>query len=416
MIHYTIITIFLVLTGYLFSHLSGKTQHLLSKETAGFGYMVLSSLFGGKILSGTVLPQVTGYLFLGILVGPSFLGIIDKATLLHLSFVDELALALIAFAAGAKVDVRSLKGNIKDIIGVIVFQILGVMLLFGLSLPVFLKFLGIKGNFSLYFLVFLVLMTGAIAKSPATTIAVIMESRAEGRFTDIIVGITVLKDVVIVFLFTLVIALISAGTKFDFGVFSNLSLELLVSIISGLVFSALIIFYFSYFQGGRFSFVLIIAFFIASISHHLHFHSIMAAMTAGMAVRNLSPFGHDFLESLYDASVPILTVFFSMTGASMDLKVVKTILPATIFFVVVRLLSLFAGTWAGARDPQVKNFGWMAFISQAGLTLGFASLVGDYFQGYGILLKNLIISTVIISMLIGPPLFLVSLKKAGDVR
>ena len=416
MLSYAIITVFLVLTGYLFSHLSGKAQHLLSKETAGFGYMVLSSLFGGKILSGTVLPQVTGYLFLGILVGPSFLSIIDRSTLIHLSFVDELALALIAFAAGAKVDVKVLKRDIKDVVGVIILQILAVVVLFGVTLPVFLNLLGIKGDFSLYFLVSLVIITGAIAKSPATTIAVIMESRAEGKFTDIIVGITVLKDVVIVFLFTMVIALISAGTKFNFGVFRNLSIEILISIISGLVFSALIIFYFAYFQGGRFSFVLIIAFFIASISHHLHFHSIMAAMTAGMAVRNLSPFGHDFLESLYDASVPILTVFFSMTGASMDLGVVKTILPATIFFVVVRLLSLFAGTRAGARDPQVKNFGWMAFISQAGLTLGFASLVGDYFQNYGILLKNLIISTVIISMLIGPPLFLIALKKAGDVR
>ncbi len=416
MLAYGIITAFLILAGYIFSHLPARAEHLLGKETAGFGYLVLSSLFGGKILAGTVLPQVTGYLFLGILVGPSMLNIVDSATVTHLSFVDELALALIAFAAGAKVHIKSLKGDLRDILGVIATQILAVMLFFGLAFPLFVNLMKIKGGGQLYFLVFLVLMTAAVAKSPATTIAVIMESRAEGKFTDIIVGITVLKDVVIVFLFTLVISLLSAGTSFNFNVFFNLSLELLLSIVSGLIFSALIIFYFSYYSGGRFSFVLIVAFFIASVSHHLHFHSIMAAMTAGLAVRNLSPFGHEFLDSIYEASVPILTVFFSVTGASMNLKVVSTIIPATLVFVVVRILSLMGGTWAGAKNPQVKSFGWMAFISQAGLTLGFASLVGEHFQPYGLLLKNLIISTVIVSMVIGPPLFLISLRKAGDVK
>ncbi len=416
MLYFALITAFLVGAGYLLSHLPARSSYLLSRETAGFGYLVLASIFGGKILSGTVLPQVTGYLFTGILVGPSFLNIIDKLTLARLSFVDEIALALIAFAAGAKVDLKELKGNFRDVVGVIVFQILGVVLIYGVFSPVFFKLLGVRGNFFLYFLVFLVLTTAAIAKSPATTIAVIMETKAEGKFTDIIVGITVLKDVVIVFLFTVVVALLSSAEGFNAGVFGKLLVELALSVAVGGLFSVLIIFYFAYFQGGRLSFILITAFLLASISHHLHFHSIMAAMTAGILVRNLSPFGHDFLHNLYDASVPILAVFFSVTGASMDLAVVKTILPASLFFVVVRLASLYLGTRFGARDPQVKKFGWMAFISQAGLTLGFASLVGSYFKDYGPLLKNLIISTVIMSMVIGPPLFLISLRKAGDVK
>ncbi len=416
MLYFTLITAFLVGAGYLLSHLSARTAHLLGRETAGFGYLVLSSIFGGKILSGTVLPQVTGYLFTGILVGPSFLSIIDRTVLQRLSFVDEIALALIAFAAGAKVDLKELRGNLRDVMGVIAFQILGVVFVYGLFSPVFMKLLGVKGDLFLYVLVFLVLITAAVAKSPATTIAVIMETKAEGRFTDIIVGITVLKDVVIVFMFTVVVALLSAEEGFNLGVFWRLLVELSLSVLVGLLFSVLIIFYFWYFQGGRLSFILIVAFLLASISHHLHFHSIMAAMTSGIMVRNLSPFGHDFLHNLYHASVPILAVFFSVTGASMDLAVVKTILPAALFFVVVRLLSLYLGTRLGARDPQVKKFGWMAFVSQAGLTLGFASLVGSYFKGYGPVLKNLIISTVIMSMVIGPPLFLVSLRKAGDTE
>ncbi len=416
MLYFALITAFLVVAGYLLSHLPASATHLLSRETAGFGYLVLSSIFGGKILSGTVLPQVTGYLFTGILVGPSLLSIIDSTTLQRLSFVDEIALALIAFAAGAKVDLKELKGNLRDVLGVIVFQILGVVFIYGLFSPFFMRLLGVKGNFFLYVLVFLVLITAAVAKSPATTIAVIMETKAEGRFTDIIVGITVLKDVVIVFMFTVVVALLSAEEGFNLGVFRRLMVELSVSILVGVLFSVLIIFYFWYFQGGRLSFILITAFLLASISHHLHFHSIMAAMTAGILVRNLSPFGYDFLHNLYDASVPVLAVFFSVTGASMDLAVVKTILPAALFFVAVRLLSLYFGTWLGAKEPQVKKFGWMAFISQAGLTLGFASLVGSYFKGYGPVLKNLIISTVIMSMVIGPPLFLISLRKAGDAK
>ncbi len=47
------------------------------------------------------LPLIIGFLFAGILIGPYVLGLIGHEELLRLAFVDEMALAVIAFAAGA---------------------------------------------------------------------------------------------------------------------------------------------------------------------------------------------------------------------------------------------------------------------------------------------------------------------------
>jgi len=416
MIYYALITLFLILSGYILAKIPGRESFLLSRETAAFGYMILSSFFGGKILKNTLFPQITGYLLIGILVGPSFLSIVDKITLSHLGIIDEIALALIAFAAGAKVDLLKAKKLWKDITGIIILQILLVFVLVGISIPFLIKLMKISPNFKISILIFLVLATAAVAKSPATTIAIILETKAEGTFTDIIIGVTIIKDIVIIFLFTMVTALISSGKNIQFSTFANLSLEILNSIVLGVVFAALIVAYFNLFKGGRFPFILGTAFLISAIAHHFHFHSLLACMVAGIGIKNFSSVGKDFLKALEASSLPILIVFFSISGASLDFSILKLIFPAAIFFVIVRIISLYIATYLGAREPRVKKYGWMGFVAQAGLTLGFASLVGTNFPLYGNLLKNLIISAVIITTIIGPPLFNFSLKKAGETK
>lgn len=416
MIYYLTITFFLIITGYFLSRLPGKETFLLSKATAAFGYLVLSSFFGGKILKNTLFPQITGYLLTGILVGPSFLSILDKATLGNLTFLDEIALALIALAAGAKVDLLKAKKLWKDIILIIILQILFAFIAVGIGMPALLKLMNISPPSRTALLIFLVLATAAVAKSPATTIAIILETKAEGSYTDTVIGVTIIKDIIIIFLFTFVIAVLSSGKNLQLSTFSTLSLEILNSIVLGGIFAGIIIAYFKLFKGGRIPFILGIAFLISAVAHHFHFHSLLTCMVAGIAIKNLSSIGEAFMNSVEESSLPILIVFFSISGASLDFSILKLIYPAAIFFVIIRITSLYFSTYLGARDPRVKKYGWMGFVAQAGLTLGFASLIGAYFPEYGILLKNLIVSAVIITTIIGPPMFNYSLRKAGEVK
>ncbi len=414
MVSFILIALFLIIVGFFLSRLPGKEGFLLSRDTAAFGYLVISSFFGGKILKNTVFPQITGYLITGMLVGPYFLSIIDVKNLSHLGFINEIALALIAFAAGAKVDFLKAKKIWKDITGVIIFQLIFAFLAVGIGMPVLIKVLRISPTLKEALLIFLVLSAAAVAKSPATTIAIIIETKAEGSFTDTIIGVTIIKDIIIIFLFSFVAALLSSGG--GVSAISNLSLEILNSIILGAVFAGIIIAYFSFFKGERIPFILGAAFLISAVAHHFHFHSLLSCMVAGIVIKNLSSIGKNFMSSLEESSLPVLIVFFSISGASLNFSLLKLIFPAAIFFVIIRLISLYLSTYLGAKDLRIKRYGWMGFVAQAGLTLGFAGIIGTSFHEYGEILKNLIISAVIITTIIGPPLFAFSLKKAKEIK
>ena len=54
---------------------------------------------------------------------------------------------------------------------------------------------------------------GKVANSPATTVAVINEMRARGPFTDTVLGVTVLKDVAVLVLFTLPLTILTLASK-----------------------------------------------------------------------------------------------------------------------------------------------------------------------------------------------------------
>jgi Kef-type K+ transport system membrane component KefB len=70
-------------------------------------------LFSGIILSKLAslfkLPNVTGYLIAGILVGPSIFNIVTADVAFSLRVISDVALAFIAFSIGSQLDFLQLK-------------------------------------------------------------------------------------------------------------------------------------------------------------------------------------------------------------------------------------------------------------------------------------------------------------------
>src|SRR5690554_1899316 len=60
------------------------------------------ALLSSKIIKMVHLPNVTGYLIMGLFAGPSFLNIISLETIGNFSIVPEVALGFIAFSIGAE--------------------------------------------------------------------------------------------------------------------------------------------------------------------------------------------------------------------------------------------------------------------------------------------------------------------------
>ena len=143
---------------------------------------------------------------MGMVAGPHGLQLIPESDIRTLRFVDELSLAFIAFTAGGKLLLGQLQRRIHAVfsvtVGLVVFEYV-----IGSGTVVFLaphiEFMSEMDHLQC---LAVGLMAGAlvIARSPASAIAIVRELRCEkGRFTQLILGVTVIMDLVVICLFAL---------------------------------------------------------------------------------------------------------------------------------------------------------------------------------------------------------------------
>ena len=169
----------------------------------GFAVISISATRIAEKFQQVNLPVITGFLLTGILCGPYILDLIRIESIDKLNFINEIALAFIAFAAGAELYLRELRSRFDSIkwntIGQLSFTfVIGALAVFSLEswIP-FMKDLSFNSKLAAS------LLTGTIfvARSPASAIAIINELRAKGPFTQTVMGVTVLKDFIVIILF-----------------------------------------------------------------------------------------------------------------------------------------------------------------------------------------------------------------------
>ena len=95
---------------------------------------ILLSLLAGRIVKLAKLPNVTGYLLMGLLVGPYCLGIIPADMVERLSLIPEVALGFIALSIGAEFKLSYLKKVGKAPIVIAILEGVGAVLVVDLVL------------------------------------------------------------------------------------------------------------------------------------------------------------------------------------------------------------------------------------------------------------------------------------------
>src|SRR6058998_2050572 len=105
---------------------------LEARATLALGFLLLAALVGGEVARRVRLPRLTGYLLVGFAVGPAWLGLVRREEVEALRLIEDAAMALIAFAAGAELTLDSLReGRValaRLAIGAVVFPFLAVSL------------------------------------------------------------------------------------------------------------------------------------------------------------------------------------------------------------------------------------------------------------------------------------------------
>lgn len=395
----------------------GRTTMLL-------GFLLLAAFICGELAREVKLPRITGYLVIGILFGPDIFHLLPRDTVDDFRLINGTALSLIALQAGGELRLKQIRARMKSIGSITASQI--VITLAGVLAVVYL------GRDLLPFLegqsrravlaIALIFAVVAVAKSPATTIAVITEVRARGQLTDTVLGVSVLKDVIILLLIAAVIpaavVLVDPGRGFDYHAVEEIAVAIVLSLVLGAAVGWAVGLYLRHVQRQTILFVLALAFVIVELAQAIGLEYILVGMATGFMIQNFSPRGPTFLHALEVNSLPLYALFFSVAGAGLNLSVIPVVWRVCLLIIAVRMLLIFGSTYMGAvmaRDPTpVRRYAWMGFLAKAGVTLGLANMVQDRFTPWGDEVSAVIIAMIAVNQLIGPPLFRFALDAAGE--
>jgi len=399
-----------------------------AEALAALGLIILGGHLVGRLCQRIKLPQVTGYMITGVIAGPHLAGVFSGELVSRLSVINEVTLVLIAFAAGGELKLPELKNRWREIAGVLTIQTVFIVAAsLALVLTVGSSILPLKG-YSVFQLtaVGLVLGTLTSANSPSVAIAVISEMKARGRLTNLIMGVTVPKDVVVIVLFALAMTmsrrLFIAEVTGSTGGHTSVVGMLIISVIVGIVWGMILVWYLKHVGHHVELAVLIAAIVLMQFSHLFAMDLLLTAVIVGLIVENYSAQGEALMSGLARVSPPVMVAFFALAGAAMNPPGAGSMLLVALLWALCRALCLLMGTSiglriagsSGAESPVLKSHAWYGFIPQAGVAIGLTAMYREAFPEVGTALAAMVMTAVAVNQVLGPIGFRAALIKAGD--
>ena len=414
----------------LFAGLTHATRSFIADSEPGssgtslaFGYLLVSGYFAGRVVAHFGLPKLTGYLLLGVIVGPPGLGLVSRSMLDSLSLVNGMAIAMIALTAGTELELARIKPLWRTVVGISGCAVLGTIVWLCVTiwlarplLPFFAS-LGTSQAVS----VTLVLAIVLVAQSPAIVVALHDELRADGTMTRSILAVVVLADLLVILLF----ALASAAARSTLGASADVLHTVAVvgweiggSIAVGLVVGALLILYMRHVKADAPLMLLLTTFVVAEIGGRLGLDPLLVALAAGALVRNGSDVADELHHHLQVSALPVYVLFFCVAGANLQTDALAVVwLPATLI-ASVRAVGLFFGSRIGARlagAPEVvQRFGGYGLLPQAGLAQALALLFSRTFPEFADEAGTLVLAVVTLNVLIPPVAYRLALSRSGE--
>lgn len=403
------------------------TQGHGSQALLSFGFLILGAYTVGELATAVRLPKIVGYLAAGVLFGPYVLGVLTAAGVVRLAPISQLAIALIAFLAGAELR----WGEIKER-GVLLLKMTGAELtiafvaLFG-TLLLARRWVPFLADSPMIEAVAFSLLFAAIAivHSPAVTMALLTETEARGPVARTTLGIVLISDVIVVLFFTGALALARALAPAPGAAaavsFWLVTWEIVGALLVGTLLGLAVAAYLRYVGKELVFFALLVAFFGAEIARLVHVELLLMLLTAGFVMENTSrdEEGVRLLHAMERSAAPVFVVFFALSGAKIEVAVVASLLWLIVPLAAVRAAAIWAGTrigaaWAGAAGPE-RDYVWMGLISQAGVAIGLSAIVADAYPVRGAELSALLLSLIAINETVGPILFRRALVRSGEI-
>ena len=415
--------------------------------------LLLVALLSTRLVRILKLPNVTGYIVTGIIMGPFVFGLLfnnftydgikESIICQHvntINWVSTVALGFIAFSIGTSFKKATIKALGKRVLIITALEALGATILVLIALLV-LHFI-----FPDYISIELVLTLAAIASAtaPAATLMVIKQYQARGPLVDTLLPVVALDDAAALILFAIFFQIantFASGVPLSiYTVLLKPLIEIAISLVSGLVIGIFISFMNRFFKSRNNRLIWCIFSVFAALGIYMLFKSpvlggfelssLLTCMMAGAIYTNFVSDSNRTLDVMDRFTSPIYMMFFVISGASLDLTIFFNrngliVVGIAAAYVIFRVIGKWLGAFTGASitrcEDKIKKYLGFALIPQAGVAIGLATTAYTLFNKNpdtalaGSLILAIILTSTLIYELIGPMVAKFALSKAGEI-
>lgn len=376
-------------------------------------------LFAGFVVTRLTkklrLPNVSGYIVAGVLIGPCVLNLIPDYVREHIGFMSDIALAFIAFGVGKFFKKEVIKEAGIKIILITLFEALTAGVVVTLVMYFFFH---LSWNFSL------ILGAIATATAPASTMMTIHQYHARGEFVNTLLQVVALDDVVCLLAFSVVVAVVNGRTSGSVSI-SDILIPIVynvgaigVGFLCGIVLEKLLTPARS--QDNRLILVIAMLLGISGLCASFDLSPLLSCMVFGATYINTTK-DKKLFRQINDFTPPVMSMFFIISGMSLDITAISTAGVIGLGYFLIRIAGKYCGTYIGCKltgmKPEITKYMGLALIPQAGVAIGLAFL-GERLlpPDIGNLLLTIILSSSVLYELIGPACAKMSFFLSGTVK
>lgn len=392
--------------------------------------VALAMVFGlilNRVMKLFNLPNVTGYLIAGVLVGPHCINLLNAENLADVNFISTIALGFIAFSIGGEFKIEAIKRLGGKVLAITFMQALAAVAFVMASM-----FVVRAINPELISIpAILVLSAIATATAPAATLMVVRQYKARGPVTETLLPVVAFDDAIGLIVFAIcfgIAKVLAGGGEASAKTLALLPLlEIVLSLGIGCVLGLILAFVCKLFKSRANRLCAMIATVLVAVGLcqieilGVHMSSLLICMMVGAAFTNARKDAVVILDGQERWTPPLFMLFFVISGATLDLTIIPHIGVIGIVYIVFRSLGKYLGAFAGGlvtkADRNVTKYLGITLLPQAGVAIGMAQTVGaePMLASVSQSIVTVVLCATLVYEIVGPLLTKICLKRAGEI-
>lgn len=396
------------------------------------GVGAFAGILGAWLFQRLRIPQVVGYIAIGVAIGETGVGLIDPQHLESLRPFSKFALGIIGLLVGGELRGDTFRKYGRQFAAIMLGE--GLLAFVLVSLGTGTVFYFVMHNLPMAVAAGVVLGAIASATDPASTVDVLWEYRARGVLTTSLIAIVALDDALAMTLYGVgksTAMLLAGGPASLGGELLTVAAELVGSVALGAVVALAMAFLLRSSLGRDRSLALLVGAAMLTIGSAVvcDLDIILASMSLGVVLANTSPRRSlGLFELLRSVAIPVYVLFFVLVGARLNVAGMPGWLWVVVgLYVLLRSAGKWGGAWLGGlwsrAEAPVRRYAGMGLFAQGGVAVGLSILASESLRDMevapGMNLGDAIVFTVTATTLcvqvIGPAMAKLAISLAGEV-